>query len=281
MHAEATGEDGIFKIAVLPGKGHLLIQGPTPDYVHQEIGSDVLSSGKPGGGRCYPDAVVELDLPPKGEPKEVAVTLRRGVTVRGRLLGPDGKPVARAVMLHRLHVGVDMSWHFAAEPRDGVFEVHGLDPDKTVPVYFLDAENQCGAAVELSGKDASETLTVKLVPCGKATARYVDGKGQPLANYAAAPDIVITPGAWGDYATSVKKGELLADAESLTNLDRHNYWHKVKTDAEGRVTFPALIPGATYRVERWEKDKWVPHKEFTAESGKTVDLGDIPINNEK
>ena len=47
------------------------------------------------------------------------------------------------------------------------------------------------------------------------------------------------------------------------------------------ITFPALVPGATYRVARWEKDTWVPHKEFKVESGKTVDLGDIVIDKGK
>src|SRR5262249_19716258 len=43
--------DGAFRIAVLPGPGHLLISGPTLDYVHQAIGTRVLDSGKPGGVR--------------------------------------------------------------------------------------------------------------------------------------------------------------------------------------------------------------------------------------
>jgi RNA polymerase sigma factor (sigma-70 family) len=277
QHPAVTKEDGTFRMAVLPGEGHLLIQGPTPDYIHEEIGSEVIRTGRPGGGRVYPDAIVKLDLPAKGEPKEVAVTLRRGVTVRGRLLGPDGKPVAKALMAHRLHVSVALGWQFPEEVRDGVFEVHGLDPEKGAPVYFLDAENQCGAMVTLSGKQAGETVTVKLAPCGKATARYVDGQGQPVADYAASPDLVITPGAAGRVIVP-GKAELLADSTSLTNFDRHNYWHRLKTDAKGRITFPALIPGATYRIERWEKDTWVPHKEFTAESGKAVDLGDVTIN---
>jgi RNA polymerase sigma factor (sigma-70 family) len=280
-HSEVTAEDGTFRMAVLPGEAHLLIQGPTPDFIHQEIGSEMISWGRPGGSRMYPDAFVKLDIPATGEPKEVAVTLRRGATVRCRLLGPDGKPVAKAVVLHRLHVGIDLSWHFAAEARDGVFELHGLDPEKSVPVYFLDAENQCGATVQLSGKQAGETVTVQLAPCGKATARYVDGKGQPLANYMVSPDLVVTPGAGKrvpNVAGELGKGELIADTMALVNLDRHNYWDKVRTDAQGRITFPALIPGATYRVARWEKDDWVPHKEFTVESGKTIDLGDIVIN---
>ena len=222
----------------------------------------------------------------------MAVTLRRGVAVRGKLLGPDGKPVARAIMLHRLHVlehhariscmnlvvspgvvlrrlevSTELGWHVPAEAVDGVFEVRGLDP-----------ENRCGAAVELSGKQAGEVVAVKLAPCGQATARYLDAKGQPLPGLAAAPDIVITPGAGRAALAGVGKGELLADVGSLTNLDRHNYSDRVRTDDQGRVTFPALIPGATYRVNRLEGDYWVPHKEFTAESGKTIDLGDVPIN---
>ncbi|HEX5269029.1 MAG TPA: sigma-70 family RNA polymerase sigma factor, partial [Gemmataceae bacterium] len=169
-----TKDDGTFGIVVFRGAGHLLFQGPTPDYVHEEVGHEVISRGRPGGSRLYPDAFVKLDLPAKGEPKEISVTLRRGATVRGRLLGPDGKPVARALMLHRLHVTRDLSWHFAGEARDGVFEIHGLDPEKAVPVYFLDAEKRWGAKVELSGKQAGETVTVRLVPCGEARARYLD-----------------------------------------------------------------------------------------------------------
>jgi protocatechuate 3,4-dioxygenase beta subunit len=277
---ELTKADGSFAIAVLPGPAHLLVQGPTPDYVHEEIGHEVLYSGRPGGSRLYPDAVVKLDIPARGEPKELAVTLRRGVTVRGRLLGPDGQPVARAVVLHRLHIYMDLGWHFATEARDGTFAVHGLDPDKSIPVHFLDAEKRCGAVVHLWGKQAGEEVTVRLVPCGQATARYLDGSGKPLADYAVSPDIVITPG-HPRIAGGRKEGEFLADQESLVNLDRHNYWDKVKTDAQGRVTFPALIPGATYRIGRWEKDRWLPHREFTVESGKTIDLGDVIIQRAK
>jgi protocatechuate 3,4-dioxygenase beta subunit len=273
---ELTQADGTFQIAVLPGPGHLLFQGPTPDFIHEEIGSETIDSGRPGGSRYYPDAVVKLDLPARGDPKELAVTLRRGVTVRGRLLGADGKPVAKAVLLHRLHIYHDLSWHFSTEARDGVFEVHGLDPARAYPVYFLDAEHQWGAAVTLSGKQAGQEVTVRLVPCGKATARYLNAKGEPLANYRVSPDIVITP-VGPDPRDPTGKAKLASDRGSLTNLDRHNYWDKVKTDDAGRVTFPALIPGATYHLDRWEKNNWVPHKEFTVEAGATIDLGDVTI----
>jgi hypothetical protein len=272
---EITQADGSFTIAVLPGPGHLMIQGPTPDFIRQEIGYEVVYSGRTGGSRLYPDAFVKLDVPAKGEPKEVSVTLRRGVTVRGKIVGPDGKPVARAIMLHRLYISHDLGWHFPTEARDGVFEIHGLDPEKTVPVFFLDAESRCGAVVNLSGKQAGQEVTVRLAPCGQATARYVDGNGKPLAGYSTSPDIVISPGRWQHERDERKEGEFFADEGSLVNLDRHNYWDRVKTDAKGHVTFPALIPGATYRIGRWEVDRWILQQEFTVESGKTVDLGNV------
>ena len=38
----ASQDDGSFQIAVPPGKGHLLVFGPTGDYVLGEIGSNKL-----------------------------------------------------------------------------------------------------------------------------------------------------------------------------------------------------------------------------------------------
>ena len=146
-----------------------------------------------------------------------------------------------------------------------------------VRVVRQQAPGRIGYLKDLSGKQAGETVTVRLAPCGKATARYVDGKGRPLADYAPAPDIVITPGAPDDGRG---EGELLADAGSLTNLDRHNYWDKVKTDAHGRVTFPALIPGATYRIidgTNIDAAGRQVRKEFIAAAGEAIELGDIVI----
>ena len=42
------------------------------------------------------------------------------------------------------------------------------------------------------------------------------------------------------------------------------------SDAEGRITVGGLIPGVTYRYFDGKKTR-----EFTAESGKTHDLGDV------
>ena len=43
-------------------------------------------------------------------------------------------------------------------------------------------------------------------------------------------------------------GTLLADEARLREVDPINYEHDPVADADGRITFPALIPGAMYRV---------------------------------
>jgi RNA polymerase sigma factor (sigma-70 family) len=271
-----SAADGVFQIPVLPGPGHLLVTGPTLDYVHQEVGNQLLSNGKPGGIRYYPDALVKLDLPAAARTKEVTVTLRRGVTVTGKLVGPDGKPVARALMLTRLNISaLSLFWRFPVEVNGGRFELRGCDPKESYPVAFLDPKNRLGASVTLSGKQAGKSVTVKLAPCGRATARFVDAKGKALANIRPLLEIVITPGAHRFDFEAYRKGLLIADGDLLANVDRANYWTGPTTDARGRVTFPALVPGVTYRLRNGDLGKKVTTRDFTVESGKTLDLGDV------
>jgi RNA polymerase sigma factor (sigma-70 family) len=276
---EVSKADGAFHIPVLPGKGHLLIIGPDGRYLHEEIGANVLYNDRPGGMRYYPDAVVKLDLPKEARAKDVAVTLRRGVSVKGRLVGPGGEPVGKALMICRLHVSaLSPYWRFPVEVRDGQFELHGLDPEKSCPVAFLEPEKRWGTTVQLSGKDAGKELTVKLQPCGQAVARFLDAQGKPLADHRPMLDIVVTPGPHRYDFKAAEKGQLAADEDFLANIDRHNYWKGPRTDAEGRCTFPALVPGVTYRFTNFRKGMHTVARDFTVESGKTFDAGDITIS---
>ncbi len=150
-------------------------------------------------------------------------------------------------------------------------------------MLFLDAKNQRGAAIELSGKQAGEDVTVKMLPCGSASVRIVDDRGQarsrrPLAR---------APGgcahAWGflgrysAWRRNQMTSPLQADSIYVSNLDQDRY-RDLKTDANGRMTFPTLIPGATYRIIVFNQ----PVKteiEFTVKPGEAKDLGDLKIRN--
>src|SRR5262249_30200235 len=195
-NTSVTGDDGTFDLCVLPGPGHLLVRGPTPDYVFQETTERKLLSGKEGGQRQYANAIVPFDLKSGAGLQEMAVALKPAVTVKGRLLGPDDRPVAEALMISRLNVNPVSSEWLAHPPvvRDRRFELHGCDPAKSYPVHFLDAKNKAGATMELWGKQAGEDVTVRLLPCGTAETRLLDDEGKPLPGRRVWLNLVVTPG---------------------------------------------------------------------------------------
>ncbi len=89
----ASKPDGSFAIAVPPGKGHLLVYGPSDDYVAREIGSSTLDGGRPGGWRFRAHAIIPYEVKAGDPPREIAMALRRGRHDQGAGRGsrrPDG-----------------------------------------------------------------------------------------------------------------------------------------------------------------------------------------------
>jgi len=242
IHYVTTGDDGAFTVVVRPGRGHLLVKGPNNDYIAAEITHGELQGGKRFGHRTYPDAVIAFEAKLGPDALDVTAKLRRGVTVRGRLLGPDDKPAADAVMCcwNQMSRGVSM-WFAAAVPvRDGQFELRGCDPDATYSVHFLDAKNKLGATARLSAKEAAgKEVTVRLERCGSAVVRCVDKEGKLLTKFRPIFYIAARPG----------DGDVEADSDFVANVDRINYsGGGTAVDEEGRCTYPVLIPGATYQL---------------------------------
>jgi hypothetical protein len=167
--------------------------------------------------------------------------------------------------------------------RDGHFALHGLEPDAQVVAYLLDPERKLGATVQFSGRSgANGPITVRLRPCGAARARLVGPDGKPTDRPPAGrlASMVVAPGP-PSSGRAAKDGPPFAEEASLFLLDPVNYGDELQSDAQGRLNFPALIPGATYRIvdHRPVIDGGEPaiRKEFTVQPGETLDLGDILI----
>src|SRR5262249_23488713 len=105
----------------------------------------------------------------------------------------------------------------------------------------------------------------------------VDAEGQPVAGVEPMVQIVVTPGELNLVRLNQNNGTLTADADYIINIDRVNHTMRDKSDREGRLTVPALIPGATYRVVVMRNKAWSLGKELVAKSGETIDLGDITV----
>ena len=281
-------DDGSFQVAVPPGKGHLMIVAPTLAYIPQEIsGGKLYASGQPGGWRLYAHDIIAYECKAGDSSLTIPSTLNPGKTMRGRLAGPSGEDVQDAVVLSRQQIDpINLVWltHHYNQAHHGRFELHGFDPDKKSPVYFLDAEHRWGAVVEFSGKQAAEELTVRLEPCGQARARFVGPDGKPIEKLDMGPyfKLIMTPGSV--HTGSIDRGsKLAADETWVASVDPEHYVrpHGPVTDAEGRITLPDLIPGAPYRIVDWSLANDTKglqiRKDFTIKPGENLDLGDILV----
>ncbi|HEX5273297.1 MAG TPA: hypothetical protein VFW33_22525, partial [Gemmataceae bacterium] len=258
-----TRDDGTFTAAVYPDKGVLMAKGPTRDYVQERLDRKELGLGQ-FGASLYADAAAPLDLKAGADAPPVALKLRRGVTVKGRVLDPDGKPVKAAALYHPqgLRDQGDRAYFLDHSPapvavKDGTFTLTGLDPKAQEPVYVLDRKNGVGGRVVVSGKSAGEEVTVKLQPCARAKVRFVDAAGKPQAGHSLGLYLLLTP----DGRVFLQQADALGGWGAAGHADK-----------DGRLTVPGLIPGATYSYADGKKER-----EFTAEAGKTHDLGDVPI----
>jgi RNA polymerase sigma factor (sigma-70 family) len=281
----ATGDDGSYQIAVVPGQGHLFVYGPTPDYVLEVIGSRTLDRNpQPGGQRYYAHKIIPYDAKLGDRLEGVDATLRPGRTVKGRVVGPEGQAVADARIIATLHFNyTHLFWRGDLGPQahDGRFELHGLDPERPVRVSFLDPDHGWGTAMDLSGKQAGEEVTIRLQPCGRARARLVDPDGKPIAETFPQFEIVGSPGPRLDTRNQREQAELAADTIYMPAVDPRYHRNLPRTDADGRITFPGLIPGTRYRISGsylYAPTKIDPtYRDFTVKPGETIDLGEITI----
>jgi RNA polymerase sigma factor (sigma-70 family) len=274
---EATsGADGSFQIAVQPRPGTLVVLGPSDDYVLREIGSTMLFLGKPGGRRNSAHAFIACDVKPDSKGLDINVMLRPSISVNGRVVGPEDQPIHDAwiisrVYFHRATSGM-LQWspQYPGSVKNGQFEVHGLDPDAEVPVTFLDPNHQLGAAVNFSGKSAAAgPVTVRLQRCGIAKARLIDAGGKPISGYRGSRLI------W--MVVSPSNSDIQGEEAPLALIDPINYANSLVSDAQGRIVFPALVPGAPYHLSASGRTGTQRGKDFTVKPGETIDLGDIVI----
>ncbi|MGO9921764.1 MAG: sigma-70 family RNA polymerase sigma factor [Isosphaeraceae bacterium] len=271
-----SGPDGTFTMVVPRGPGHVLVQGPSDDYLHVETNSIDMGIGLRPSFHLYPDAHAVLDINDSEATHPLELRLRRGVTVTGRVVAPDGTPVSEASMFGRSYTpyrehGFPLVGFNGDPPRievkDGRFEIPGCDPDKPSTFYFIDLKNQLGATVELSGKSAAAgPVTVRLERAATARILIKDAAGKPLAKRELGDwpydlKLVITPGPGFEEA---KDNIDLTQGDFAYQVDLDPFRDRgLRSGPDGRVTMVNLIPGARYRLGQHE---------FTPLPSQTVDL---------
>jgi RNA polymerase sigma factor (sigma-70 family) len=271
----STGPDGSFELTVFRGAGHLLVSGPTPDYLHVETSTNELHRELPGGLPLFPDGLVRLQVPPGGRADPETVTLRRGVTVRGRVVGHDGKPVAAGRLVSP--TSITNRWMAEGAPvpvRDGRFELPGCDPERRVRVWIFDPAGRQGAVAEIPGRPGVEPV-IRLAPCRTGTARFRDPQGKPLARPRAILELVLRDGDSEDEAAV--KGTVRQLTAFVWGLYGSDY-AAAEGDA-GLVSFPWLIPGSRYILRAEPQPGLSVRSSFVVPHGQGVlGLGDVTFN---
>lgn len=262
----ASDANGNFELAVLRGRGHLLVRGPDHEYIPMEVGEDELINGEKGGDRLYyPDALLPINVKVTEEPKPVVAVLRRGLTLKGRVERADGNPVANGFLVSRTYLGAGWEQNCEFLPvRDGRFEIPGCDVETTEPYWFWDHKALQGAMVKLSARD--QGTTVRLAPFGTATMRFVDSKGNVVRNVAPRIDLVIRPGR-SQWEPPTKDTPL--------RMTQDAGFQGIRIDpATGIVTASSLVPGATYVIE---SNTGESSKPFSVSSGQKAQLPDVVV----
>jgi RNA polymerase sigma factor (sigma-70 family) len=279
-HPVYAKADGAFALTVPAGTGTLIVKAARPDYVPVATSMGELATGKPGNQPLYAHAIQVVDVKAGDDAQGFSVRLRRGVPVKGKLVGPDGQPVRGAKMLTRLATSSFLMGFVegrAVDVPDTGFELGGCDPKRPYPVVFFQEKKGWGAVVELPGKDAAGPLTVRLEPCGKAKVRFVNPEGQPVEGHWPSVEVVLRPGpAWNDQKAALQNIPA-ADTVNLANVLLGSYqFTNFRTDADGRVTLSNLIPGVTYRISSLSSRDPVL-REFTVRPGETAELKDVVL----
>jgi hypothetical protein len=72
--------------------------------------------------------------------------------------------------------------------------------------------------------------------------------------------------------------KVAADFAWMMNLDRARH-RDLKSDKDGRLTLPTLIPGATLRLHGQPPGQGIRdmNRTFVVEAGRTLDLKDVPL----
>jgi RNA polymerase sigma factor (sigma-70 family) len=302
LGATASGPDGRFVLVGLPGPGHLIVKTNQLDFIHVETTTELLTEGKDGGSPCCPDALLPLDLEEGSGPKTLAVELRRGVTVKGTIVGPDGRP-ATAVIVSPTYFPRE-GYQYRVEELyapGGRFELPGLDPERAVPVLFSDYTGRLGARAEMKG---SGEATVRLAPCRSAVVRFMDADGKPAVGVKVlrkqtpkvSEVVVVFGGLDGKPAVEVK---VSLDVLVHSHPAVVNQWNMVMPGwttpsatlagprfAEagkrpGEVIFRGLIPGATYLIQADEGLGMVVKGKFTVAADEDPKVPDVVVRRQE
>lgn len=253
----ATDEDGHFSASVLPGPGYFLVKAPTQDFISMNLTHGEVIGTEPGGYIFCVEAATKINPDFDVNEIETTIELRRGQSVNLTVRSSDGSAVKNALLLDPHYTQMRDTYDSSLRRLpvwNGSAVVRGCDPSSPRRVYVLDVANNEGAVVDLQPEDVEKgQRTVQLARCGCAKLKIDGSDKNPLANQSIKSAGLLLQTYLIDRARPVGPKYDAAEHSQMiiswvmSTLNRSVYRH-LKTDQNGVVRLPCLIPGAKYQV---------------------------------
>jgi hypothetical protein len=267
-----TRPDGSFRFVGLPGRGIVTARASGGHYL-THVGADRIKdldrfiaplgdaiSSPPAGSEFH--AVAEVNPEKGAESVTCRLALVPGRTLTGTVVGPDGKPLAGALVR-----GLEQEDVWDNRPAAAEFSAYAPNRGEQRLLQFAHAEKGLAGSLVLRGDDPGP-LTVKLGPAGVLTGRFVTTDGKPLADLAL---LALTRGPVADPSQRPKP-----------DMTAGSFPHGPRTDKDGRFRVEGLAPGLNYRLALLSGMYiLVPEADqgqgVTLKPGETKDLGELKV----
>jgi RNA polymerase sigma factor (sigma-70 family) len=253
---------GSFRFAGLPGRSVVMAQTTDPGYVSR-VGADRIKDlDRYRLFQSY-HAITEIDPAKDAKVVRCDLVVESGRSLKGTVLGPDGRPLAGAKVAGLRSPG---AWD---QLMTAEFTAVALQPGESRLLQFFHAEKHLAGSLVVSN-ETKGPLSVTLKPAATLTGRFVTPDGKPLAN------LVIFASQYGP----------VADPSMLNRPPDPGigtFPNEFQTDKDGKFRIVNLAPGLKYRlVLRKGMYALSPQgpagKGVTVGEGETKNLGDVTVN---
>jgi RNA polymerase sigma factor (sigma-70 family) len=263
---EQMALDGRFRLVVPPGPGLVAFRAKDERYPIA-VGADLF---KDRTDRAFIQTVPYLvhatnhhvlhPVEPKAgaQALDVEIKLDAGKSVTGRVLDPDGKPLA-GVLARGLKSSTLVFGRWEPEPLPGVeFAAVGVDPRRPRAVVFVHPGKKLAGFVRLTGEEKGP-VEVRLQPWATLSGRLVDADGRPQA------DVRI------GFVQRIDE----PDPAGVGDLPRG----EVRTDRDGRFNLEGFAAGLRYSPAAMDSRRILGRlgEGMTFQAGEKKDVGDITL----
>jgi RNA polymerase sigma factor (sigma-70 family) len=275
-HADAYNDfmpirnDGTFRFVALPGRAILAFRASWRKYpIAKEAPAIQLPSALSSSNF---QAFLEINPKAGADALRVQFALDAEHIVKGKLTGPDGKPLGGA-----LAAGLRHDWYTDTEAplTSDEFTALGLDPAHPRLLCFAQPQRKLAGSVVLRG-DEKEPVVVKLEPWATISGRLLTADGKPVQKATL----------WFTQVPSLKPGVSRPTDAGIHVVYRSGYQPNSdpRTDDQGRFRVEGLVPSLKYSlalpdrdVARQQKWKGIVFRNLILQPGETKDLGSITL----